>query len=279
MSNFQVPGSAVTLHTQAFSNLLPKTTLFIHGNLASNNWWVPSMEVWKKRSQGSNWKGSMVLAEFPGCGKSSAPAQASDVDMDLFADQFIALTEALNTGSVPSIERAQAPINLVGHSTGGLICALMAAKRPDLFDRVVMLDPVGATGVTFDDSMLGAFEQMKTNKDLTAMVIGGTIKNNDPSNEFFKNTLVADAFHAVQATGPWVLMALRHFDAREKLKNSKCHSLVLHGELDTLLPVEDSKELASLMKAQFRILPGQGHCANVENPEHFVEVAHSFLFG
>lgn len=276
MPHFNVSGSALSLHTQAFSNLLPKTTLFIHGNLASNNWWMPSMEVWKTRAKGSNWTGSMVLAEFPGCGKSSAPTQASDVDMDKFADHFIALTEAMNNGSYET--KAPSPINLVGHSTGGLICALMAAKRPDLFDRVVMLDPVGARGVTFDDSMLGAFEQMKTNKELTAVVIGGTIKDNDASKPFFKETLVNDAFHAVQTTGPWVLLALRHFDARERLKKSQAHALVLHGEHDTLLPMEDSKELASLMKAQFKVMPGQGHCSNVENPEHFVEVAHSFLF-
>lgn len=279
MSDFQVPASAVTLHTQVVTNTLPKTTLFIHGNLASNSWWLPSAQVWKARSQGSNWKGSMVMAEFPGCGKSSAPQQPSDVDMDKFADYFIALTEAMSSGSFAPGAHAQAPINLVGHSTGGLICALMAAKRPDLFDRVVMLDPVGARGVTFDDSMLGAFEQMKTNKELTAMVIGSTIKNNNPADPLFQDKLVPDAFHAVQTTGPWVLLALRHFDARERLKNSKCHALVLHGEDDTLLPVEDSKELASLMSAQFKILPGQGHCSNVENPALFVEVAHSFLFG
>lgn len=42
------------------------------------------------------------------------------------------------------------PIYGVGHSFGGVLTLLMAAKRPDLFDRVVLLDPV-----LFTRSMIG----------------------------------------------------------------------------------------------------------------------------
>lgn len=277
MALFSVPQSAhVSISTELFSKALPRPTLFIHGNLASNNWWKPALEQWKTRGRSESWQSPMILAEFRGCGKSSPPAGPQDVDMHLFANDFIALTEALTRGELG--EKVEGPIHLVGHSTGGLICALMAAKRPDLFDRLVLLDSVGARGVTFDDSMLGAFEQMKSNKDLTAAVIGGTIHGNDPSREFFRKNIVEDAFHAVQTTGPWVLLALRGFDAREELKKVKSHALVLHGEHDSLLPVEDSKELASLIKARFETIPGQGHCCNVENPEKFVSIAHPFLF-
>ena len=42
------------------------------------------------------------------------------------------------------------PVYGVGHSFGGVLTLLMAAKRPDLFDRVVLLDPV-----LFSRAMIG----------------------------------------------------------------------------------------------------------------------------
>lgn len=276
MPLFSVPGSDAQISTELFNRALPRPTLFIHGNLASNNWWQPSLEQWQARGRGQNWSSPMICAEFRGCGKSSAPKGPEDVDMHLFANDFIALTEALPSGEMGEV--VQGPINLVGHSAGGLICALMAAKRPDLFDKILLLDPVGARGVVFDDSMPAAFEQMKKDKGLTATVIGSTIHGLNPQNRFFQSKIVEDAFHAVQTTGPWVLMALRAFDAREELKSVKSHGLVLHGEFDTLLPVADSQELAGLIKAEFKVIPEQGHCCNFENPEKFVDIAHRFLF-
>lgn len=210
----------------------------------------------------------MITAEFRGCGKSTAPKSLADVDMNVFAKDFIALVESLKLG----------PVNLVGHSTGGLICALMMSARPDLFERQVLLDPVGAHGVKFEDSMLGAFEQMKRDPVLTATVIGSTIHKNNPNTPFFKDVIVKDAFMAVQSVGALVLQALKGFDTTEQLKSVRKPTLVLHGEHDVLLPMADSMEMALMMNGDFKILKGCGHCANIENPDAFVEVVHGFLF-
>ncbi len=256
------------LHYEVYPNILPVTTLFLHGNLASNRWWTPVKETWASRGKGKDWSGSMIVAEFRGCGKSTAPKSLQDVDMHVFARDFNALVESLNLGS----------INLVGHSTGGLICALMMSARPDLYNKQVLLDPVGINGVTFDDAMLGAFEQMKKDEGLTAAVIGSTIFKNDPNNPFFKNVIVKDAQAAVQSVGPWVLQALKGFKTGEQLKSVRKPTLVVHGEHDVLLPMADSMEMALIMNGEFKILKGCGHCAIVESPEAFVEIAHGFLF-
>jgi len=41
----------------------------------------------------------------------------------------------------------QFPVVAVGHSLGGMLCALASADRPDLFSALVLLDPVVFTGV------------------------------------------------------------------------------------------------------------------------------------
>lgn len=266
MPFFKTPDAEI--HYEIVEGLLPEDTFFIHGNLASHRWWYPTESIWRKKAGAAN-KGAMIRVDFLGCGKSSAPRSQADVDMRAFARDFVSLVKELDRG----------PMNLIGHSTGGLIAALMLAQNPSLFTRAVLLDPVGPRGVRFDEAITGAFEKMKTDRALVAFVIGSTIKDNNPEADFFRQVIVDDAYHSIQSVGDKVLRALDGLDVRQTVAEIKHPVLVLHGEHDTLLPMQDSKELASLMKhAQFSIIPGQGHCTNVENPEKFVNHVHEFLF-
>ena len=228
------------------------------------------MAIWQQEAAGKNLKGSAILAEFRGCGKSSTPKNPeAEVQMPLFVNDFIALTRFLNEG----------PINLVGHSAGGIISAMMMAQETSLFKKAVLLDPVGARGVTFHPSMITAFEQMKTDRDLVATVIGGTIYKNDPQNPFFQEVLVEDASHAVKSVGHLVIKALDGLDVRKNMAKVHNKVLVLHGEHDVLLPMADSQALAELIPfGTYMTIPGQGHCTNVEAPEKFVQLVAKFLF-
>ncbi len=267
-------GTGFELNYEVIPNVLPETTIFIHGNLASNRWWYPCEQIWSRQAKekiGKNsMTGSMVLAEFRGCGKSSAPRGQQDIDMHLFAKDFISL-----------VEKTQTPgetWNIVGHSTGGLIAALMLAKAPQLFKKAVFLDPVGAKGVKFDDAMTGAFEQMKANKDIVSAVMASTIHNNNPNTDFFRQIVVEDAFHAVNTVGAGVLKALDGLDIQPECSKIKHPVLVLHGEHDQLLPMADSKAMAQMIpNGQFEIVAGQGHCTNAENPARFVEIVNGFF--
>ena len=256
------------IHFEVKEGLVPEDIFFIHGNIASNRWWYPAEAVWKKHAEGQSYKGALIYGEFRGCGESTAPQDLSEVSMHIFANDFIEVIRSLKRG----------PMHLVGHSAGGLIASLMMAKAPELFKKALLLDPVGARGVTFDKSMIVAFEKMKADKNLTAAVIGSTIYQNNPEDSFFKNVIVEDAYKAVKAVGHWVLESLDGFDVREEVKKVLNPTLVLHGEHDVLLPMKDSQELADILpNGNFQIIPGQGHCLNIENPEKFVSYVRDFL--
>lgn len=277
MAYFDIPHSpGRRIHFEVYENLLPTTTLFLHGNLASNRWWKPVLEILQQQKQADksgSLRGSVILAEFRGCGQSTAPATLAEVSMELFAKDFIALARHLKLSTV----------NVVGHSTGGLIAAIMAALAPEVVNKVLLLDPVGARGVKFDNAMTGAFEAMKADRNLTATIIGSTILNNDPESSFFQNEIVEDAFLAVKNVGAWVLQALDGLDVRNLIRESPTFSkanraLVLFGEEDVLLSRADAQELAQLMSGEFKLLEKCGHCGNVENPQLFVKTLQEFLF-
>jgi 3-oxoadipate enol-lactonase len=263
MAMFQHPSRPdVNIHYEIFGGLSEVDLFFIHGNLASRHWWYPSLEIMRKKpTLGANRSGRVVLAEFRGCGESSAPRSYEDVKMELFAEDFVELTRFLNFNN--SL--------IVGHSTGGFVAALMMTQEPALYAGAVLLDPVGMRGVKFDGSMQQAFEQMKSDKDLLALVLGSTIHNLNPQEPFFKNVLVEDGFKSVKQVGHWVIQALDGVDIQSQVQKIQKPVLILHGEFDTLLPQSESEEFArNIPKGQFEVIPGQGHCCNYENPEMFV---------
>jgi len=260
--NFRVSQlTGLKYHYEVKETGLPFDLAFIHGNLASRRWWYPVCEHFPKRNQTTG-KGRVFLLEFLGCGLSQAPRSQADVDMRQFAREFneILKTEKFYGG-------------VVGHSTGGLIAGLMISYAPEIFKGGFALDPVGVNGVTFDESMTKAFEAMKTDKALTATVIGSTIKDVDVNHPFFTDVIVEDAYLAVQQVGDLVLRALAGFNAEAEFSKIEKPYWVVHGQEDTLLPIEDSKKMAQLTKkGHFLEVPGAGHCLNYENPKKLAEL-------
>ena len=90
MAFFEI-NSNTKINYDVFPNTVPTTTFFIHGNLASNRWWMPAVELFKSEALASGTKpqGSIICAEFRGCGASTAPHSEQEVTMQNFANDFI----------------------------------------------------------------------------------------------------------------------------------------------------------------------------------------------
>lgn len=250
--------------------LLPLDTVFIHGNLASNTWWLPALGLWRAEAK-PGLEGRMIAAEWRGCGQSDAPTTEAELHPSALADDYIALCEKLN------VKKAC----LVGHSTGGIIALYAMLKAPHLFDNAVLLDPVGGTGVQFGPEMYDAFTKMSRDRSTCEAVMSGTIHGMHAdalAGPLFQK-IVDDAFQIAKINWHGVPRALHNTNITSELAKIRNRILIVHGELDPLIPVESSKALAeSLPDARLDIVQNQGHSLNVENPALFVKKVNEFLF-
>lgn len=256
------------IHFEILRNVLPKTTVFIHGNLSSNRWWYPSLDFAKLKTN-PGLAGDLVMAEIRGCGKSSSVESSESITIESLASEFKSFLLSLNLKS----------LNLVGHSTGGSIATVLATELTVLLDKVLLLDPVGPRGRRFEPAVMQAFESMKTDKDLVAEVMKATIKAPNINARFFSNVVVPDAFRAAQNIGFKIAQAFGEFNIESRLASIQSDVLILHGEDDQILPFKGSVELAEkIMGARCEILAGKGHCPNLEDPPLFWTKTMDFLF-
>lgn len=98
--------------------------LFVHGWSCNRAFFAPQLEHFSRRRR-------CVGVDLRGHGESDKPEQ--DYTMEGFADDLAWLTGRLG------LER---PV-VIGHSMGGLVALVLAARRPELVRAIVMVD--GAT--------------------------------------------------------------------------------------------------------------------------------------
>lgn len=98
------------------------TYVLVHGLGGSLANWEP---LWPHLSE----RGRILTPDLAGFGRTPGDGRSAVADnVDLLARYL----ERLTVG----------PVVLVGNSMGGMIAALLAARRPDLVERLVLIDPV-----------------------------------------------------------------------------------------------------------------------------------------
>lgn len=111
------------------------TVVMIHGFTGSKENWYPLARELRGRYR-------IVIPDLPGWGASERKPNA-DYGFDAQAERVADFIRAVSP---------RKPVVLLGHSMGGGIAALVAARHPELVARVGLLD---AAGVRFHDNRFG----------------------------------------------------------------------------------------------------------------------------
>lgn len=247
--------------------------VFIHGLGGQwQNWLENIPRVARERR--------VIAPDLPGFGLSEDPEDVSIPGYGRFVE---ALCDRLELGEVA----------LVGNSMGGFVAAETAIHFPERAERLVL---VSAAGITSHElrhhpgpAVLRVGAALATYSTARLRAIAAR-----PGLRHFGLLLVArnpgrlrpDLVYEglMKGTGkrvfPAALRATLDYDFRERLPEIRCPTLIVWGEDDTILPVDDASEFERLIPDSRRVvLRSTGHVPMVERPEAFNRTLLEFLTG
>jgi pimeloyl-ACP methyl ester carboxylesterase len=177
-------------------------------------------------------------------------------------------------------------VSLVGVSMGGFTSLELALAHPEVVDRLVLV-VTSAGGPT----------HVSTSPEIMRLLMPGDVEVEDGSGARRVTTAVAapgfaarhpeeiDAFVEIALHRPMSrdaylrqLQACRAHDVSGRLGEIRAPALVVHGDVDPLVPVENGRHLArSIAGARLIVYPDTGHIPEVERFEEFSRDVIAFL--
>ena len=245
--------------------------VLLHGlGGAAANWGLLAPELALER---------LVLAiDLPGhAGSDPLPAAPSLVP---YADAVAAVTAREGIG----------PVDVVGHSFGGLVALRLAVRRPGVVRSLVLAAAAGITSGTRAAERVLAFlgwvqpgrrisphwRAVARSDDLKRAVFGHWFAA-DPAalTEEAVEAVLRDVGLNTDTDSAW--RAMTRDDPRPDLHRIQAPSLVLWGATDNQLPLEDAYEYARRLRAPVRVIADCGHLLIVERPDACLDAIERFL--
>ncbi|WP_116216119.1 alpha/beta fold hydrolase [Streptomyces olivoreticuli] len=210
-------------------------------------------------------------ARFDQRGWSSSRALPGPYHLDQLADDLIGLVEGLG------LDR----FVLVGHSMGGKVCQLVAARRPAGLAGLALLAPAPPeppAGLTVEHrrSLAHAYDSARTvgqalDDALTAA----------PLEETVRSAVVRDSLAGDDAARrEWPLRGIAA-DVTDAARAIDVPVVVLAGEHDKVEPPHVLRRhlLPYAPQARFGVVPGSGHLLPLEAPEAVAAALEDFVSG
>jgi non-heme chloroperoxidase len=226
--------------------------------------------------------------DWRGCGDSDKPAVTGDFENYSIKQHAQDLINAIKALEISKC-------NLATHSTGGLISTYMLLAEPQLFEKVLALDPVSPMGLQIPGDSRAFFQALKENKNFAfkalaivapALFVQESLKAG-AKVEFKSETtgeqrdifsLVVDRARILSdgagAGTPYHLQKEHDTGTLAKeAKRIKHHHLVLWGEDDMLIPREDMEEMTKLLpNCQLQLIKDAGHALMIEKPDLYARI-------
>jgi pimeloyl-ACP methyl ester carboxylesterase len=230
-----------------------KRTLFAHGGW-TGSWelWAPTFNILSK-----SWR--TAAFDHRGSGATAAPAET--ITLDILVDDLFAVLDRLEIDHCV----------LAGESSGAMVVILAALKQPQRFDGLVLVD-----GLYFQptpENQNAFIQGLRSNYEVTVnKFVDACIPENEPD----KNIISRWGRQILGRSTPEASIRLLEIqfgvDLRPEVSRLTLPTLILHGDLDIIVPVASSKWLAeNIPNSHLELIKGAGHVPTIT---HGREVAH-----
>ncbi len=204
--------------------------------------------------------------EHPGFGESSGFDDNYDiVDVALYYRRLIQTWK-------------KGPVDVVGHSLGGMFAAELAALSPHVVRRLVLVD---AYGLWLDDKPLPDPFALGP-RDLERAKWCDASKAPMPEPSAFEQNGNADALAIFRAqnlgTATKFMWPIPDRGLARRLPYIEAPTLIVHGEADGLIPIAYAQAFARIIpNARVAAIRNAGHLPMIEAQDEFVSVVNDFL--
>jgi pimeloyl-ACP methyl ester carboxylesterase len=175
------------------------------------------------------------------------------------------------------------PAILLGCSMGGYVALEFLRQFPQRVAALVLISTRARADTEAErQSRLSLIEQIQRQgmeglaETMVPRLLGPTVRARHPS-------LVRTVTEMIESAQPEsVCAALRAMaerrDATDLLSAIQCPTLVMVGEEDRLVSVEEAEIMQrAIPRGRLAVIPDAGHLVNLEQPERFVEAVERFL--
>ena len=215
---------------------------------------------------------TVIAPEHPGTGEGDADAIHA---VDDLWDLVLIYEEALRALDL------ECPVVAIGQSFGGMMAAELAAHRPDLFQRLVLLAPIGL----WREDLPIANWIMTPPEELPALLFrdpqcpAARAMFTPPDDPGEALAATAGLIWALGCTGKFV-WPIPDRGLAKRLHRVAAPTLIVWGEDDALIPSAYAREFGSrIAGSRVQILPDCGHIPQLERGGETLKMVRGFLAG
>jgi len=243
-----------------------RTYVLLHAFPIGANLWEPQM-----RSIPAGWR--LITPDLRGFGGSTELDSLSAMSIGDYADDMVDLLAELG------VERAV----IGGCSMGGYAALALFQTAPKLFDGLVLANT--RAGADSPESranrrnMLALVDREGPSgvaRDMMPKLLGKTTRETNPTAEATIRRLIKQ--QSPVAIRSAIHRMMHRADSTPLLAEVAVPTLIVTGEEDELIPVDESRRMAGAIRgATLVIIPNAGHLSNMEQPEAFNAALNTFL--
>ena len=234
---------------------------------------------------------TLLFYDQRGAGKSTAIKDTSLVDASHYPDDLEALRKYFKLNKM----------TIVGHSWGGILAGLYAAKYPDKVEKMVVIGSVPPVKIpewknfgpnlyaNIDvDKVRQKWEDLVTRKDTIkacwdywSYFINAYYSNQTLSRRMWGDVCNCPSSNSSLNRMGWnvTMKSLGEWDLSESLKSFNSPVLIIQGENDPI-PFESAKSWHNVLpNSQLSVFKGAGHFPQIEKPEFFFYQVNQFFKG